>query len=209
MILLDAYALVAAATGEAAAAEVAELLRGGDCAVTTASLAELYDQLVRRVGLDPEVVDTHVRPLLDEPLALRNLDRERAARAGLLRAQLYRRRTAELSLADCVLLASLEEGGHGRHRRPAARPRRTPTRSHRHSAGRLARTTTLASAIARLVHARSAVPLSQSDDHYPYVSLLDPKLSPPAALEGRKSDESGRPRRVIAPAQGLLHSTCP
>lgn len=110
MILLDAYALVAAATSEAAAAEVAELLRGGDCAVTTTNLAELYDQLVRRVGLDPEAVDTHVRPLLDESLALRDLDRERAARAGLLRAQLYRRRTVELSLADCVLLASLDEG---------------------------------------------------------------------------------------------------
>jgi hypothetical protein len=41
---------------------------------------------------------------------VRDLDRERAGRAGLLRAQLYRRRTAELSLADCVLLASLEEG---------------------------------------------------------------------------------------------------
>lgn len=110
MILLDAYALVAAATGEAAAAEVAELLRGGDCAITTIDLAELYDQLVRRVGVDPEAVDTHLRPLLDESLALRDLDRERGVRAGLLRARLYRRRTVELSLADCVLLASLEEG---------------------------------------------------------------------------------------------------
>jgi PIN domain nuclease of toxin-antitoxin system len=110
VILLDAYALVAAATGEAAAVEVAELLRGGDCAVTTVNLAELYDQLVRRVGIDSEAVDAHVRPLLDESLTLRDLDRERAARAGVLRAQLYRRRTAELSLADSVLLASLEEG---------------------------------------------------------------------------------------------------
>jgi len=110
VIVLDAYALVAAATGEAAAKEVAELLLRGDCATTTTNLAELYDQLVRRVGLDPEAVDAHVRPLLDESLALRDLDRERAIRAGLLRAQLYRRRTAELSLADCVLLASLDDG---------------------------------------------------------------------------------------------------
>lgn len=109
MILLDAYALVAAATGEQAADEVAELLRGGDCGVTTVNLAELYDQLLLRVGLDAETVDAHVRPLLGESLAVRALDRERAARAGLLRAELYRRRTAELSLADCVLLASLEE----------------------------------------------------------------------------------------------------
>jgi PIN domain nuclease of toxin-antitoxin system len=110
VILLDAYALVAAATGEAAASEVAELLRSGHCGVTTASLAELYDQLVRRVGLAAEAVDARVQPLLDESLAVRELDRERAARAGLLRAQLYRRRTSELSLADCVLLASLEDG---------------------------------------------------------------------------------------------------
>lgn len=109
MILLDAYALVAAATGEAAASEVAELLRDGDCAITTTNLAELYDQLVRRVGLSSEAIDAHVQPLLDESLALRPLDRERAIRAGLIRAQLYRKRTAELSLADCVLLASLEQ----------------------------------------------------------------------------------------------------
>jgi PIN domain nuclease of toxin-antitoxin system len=109
VILLDAYALLAAATGEAAAAEAAELLRGGDCAITTTNLAELYDQLVRRVGLSPDAVDAHLQPLLDESLAVRELDRERAALAGLLRAQLYRRRTAELSLADCVLLASLEQ----------------------------------------------------------------------------------------------------
>lgn len=108
MILLDAYALVAAALGEAAAVEVAELLRTGDCAITATNLAELYDQLVRRVGLSSETVDAHVQPLL-ETLALRPLDRERAIRAGLLRAQLYRKRTAELSLADCALLASLEK----------------------------------------------------------------------------------------------------
>jgi PIN domain nuclease of toxin-antitoxin system len=109
VIFLDAYALVAAARREPAAAEVAEVMRGGDCAVTTVNVAELYDQLVRRVGLTAEAVDGHMRPLLEETLAVRELGRERAARAGLLRAQLYRRRTAELSLADCVLLASLDE----------------------------------------------------------------------------------------------------
>ncbi len=109
MILLDAYALVAAATGETAASEVAALLRDGDCAITTTNLAEFYDQLVRRVGLRPEAVDAHVQPLLHDSLALRPLDQEPAIRAGLLRAQFYRKRTAELSLADCVLLASLDQ----------------------------------------------------------------------------------------------------
>lgn len=110
MILLDAYALIAAATGEAAAGEVADLLRAGDCAITTANLAEVYDQLVRRVGLDPDDVEGHVQPLLDHSLVLLALEREQAKRAGLLRARYYRRRTAELSLADCILLASLDEG---------------------------------------------------------------------------------------------------
>jgi PIN domain nuclease of toxin-antitoxin system len=110
VILLDSYALVAAATAEPAAADVAELLRNGDCAVTTVNLAELYDQLVRRIGLTAEAVDAHLQPLLDGVLAIRDLDRERTQQAGLLRAQLYRRRTAELSLADCVLLASLDQG---------------------------------------------------------------------------------------------------
>jgi PIN domain nuclease of toxin-antitoxin system len=110
VILLDSYALVAAATAEPAAADVAELLRNGDCAVTPVNLAELYDQLVRRIGLTAEAVDAHLQPLLDGVLAIRDLDRERAQQAGVLRAQLYRRRTAELSLADCVLLASLDQG---------------------------------------------------------------------------------------------------
>jgi PIN domain nuclease of toxin-antitoxin system len=110
VILLDSYALVAAATAEPAAADVAELLRNGDCAATTVNLAELYDQLVRRIGLTAEAVDAHLQPLLDGVLAIRDLDRERAQQAGVLRAQLYRRRTAELSLADCVLLASLDQG---------------------------------------------------------------------------------------------------
>lgn len=110
MILLDAYALVAAATGEPAAGEVADLLRAGDCTIPTINLAELYDQLVRRVGLTADAVDDHLEPLLDGLLAVRDLDRERARQAGHLRARLYRRRTAELSLADCVLLASLDEG---------------------------------------------------------------------------------------------------
>lgn len=107
MILLDAYALIAAATGEAAADEVADLLRTGDCAITTANLAEVYDQLVRRAGLAPDDIDAHLQPLLDDTLTARTLEREQATRAGLLRSQHYRRRTAELSLADCILLASL------------------------------------------------------------------------------------------------------
>ena len=110
MIVLDAYALIAAASGEPAAAEVEALLRAQPCTLTTAGLAELYDHLIRRVGFDPADVDRRVQPLIGETLILRELDGERAARAGQLRARLYRKRTSELSLADCVLLGSLEAG---------------------------------------------------------------------------------------------------
>jgi PIN domain nuclease of toxin-antitoxin system len=110
VILLDTYALVAIAVDEPAAGEVEELLREGDCAVTTVNLAELVDQLVRRVGVDADAVNERVEALLDEPIVLRDLDRERAARAGLLRARHYQPKTAELSLADCISLASLDEG---------------------------------------------------------------------------------------------------
>ena len=110
MIVLDAYALVAVALEEPAAGEVDELLREGDCAVTTTNLAELVDQLVRRVGIDADVVTERIEALLDGPITVRVLDRERAVRAGLLRARHYQPKTAELSLADCVVLASLDEG---------------------------------------------------------------------------------------------------
>jgi len=110
MIVLDAYALVAVALEEPAAGEVDELLRKGDCVVTSANLAELVDQLVRRAGIDEDAVTERIEALLDGPIALRDLDHQRAVRAGLLRARHYQPRTAELSLADCVLLASLDEG---------------------------------------------------------------------------------------------------
>jgi len=110
MMVLDTYALVALAIEEPAGSEVDALLRDGDCAVTTANVAELFDQLVRRVGMDADAVSERIEALLDEAVEVRDLDRGRAARAGLLRARHYRPKTAELSLADCVLLASLDEG---------------------------------------------------------------------------------------------------
>lgn len=110
MIVFDTYALVAFALDEPAAGEVDELLRQGDCAVTTANVVELYDQLVRRAGIDADEVSDRIEGLLDAPIDVRDLDRDRAARAGLLRARHYQPKKAELSLADCVTLASLDEG---------------------------------------------------------------------------------------------------
>jgi PIN domain nuclease of toxin-antitoxin system len=110
MNILDTYALVAVAVEEPAAHEVEDLLRQGDCAVTTVNVAELYDQLVRRVGLDEDAVGDRIEALLDGPLDLRDLGRHRAARAGIIRARHYRPEEAELSLADCVVVASRDQG---------------------------------------------------------------------------------------------------
>jgi PIN domain nuclease of toxin-antitoxin system len=109
VIVLDAYALIAAARGEQAAAEVEPLLRDEECALPAANLAELYDHLLRRAGLSEQEADQHVQPLLAERVSVRPLAREQAVRAGILRARFYRP-GSELSLADCALLASLADG---------------------------------------------------------------------------------------------------
>jgi predicted nucleic acid-binding protein len=83
--------------------------RDEECVLPAASLAELYDHLLRRAGLSEQEVDEHVRPLLAERLSVRPLGREQAVRAGVLRARFYWP-GSELSLAHCALLASLAEG---------------------------------------------------------------------------------------------------
>jgi predicted nucleic acid-binding protein len=60
----------------------------------------VLDRLVRRTGADEEQARLDLQQLgLADPPAL---DPQLAARAGLLRARHYNRRTRALSLADCV-----------------------------------------------------------------------------------------------------------
>ncbi len=101
MIILDAYAVLAFMRHEAAGPQVRELIRGDQEAVLTLlGIAEVLDHLVRRAGVDEEEAWLDLVQLgLAAPPAL---DSELAARAGLLRARHYNRRTRALSLADCV-----------------------------------------------------------------------------------------------------------
>jgi predicted nucleic acid-binding protein len=69
-------------------------------------LAEVIDRLMRRWGSSSQNVAEQLGPLIDEALSVLALDSTIARRAGEIRAAHYHRRTAPLSLADCVLLAT-------------------------------------------------------------------------------------------------------
>ena len=101
MIILDAYAVLALLQSEPAGPQVRELMLGGEeSALTLLGIAEVLDRLVRRAGIDEEEawLDLVQLGLAASPV----LDPQLAARAGLLRARHYDRRTRALSLADCV-----------------------------------------------------------------------------------------------------------
>lgn len=108
--VLDAFALVALALDEPAASEVESALRRGDCTVSAVNLAEALDQLgrVHRHARD----DLHgaFAPVLGESLSVLAADEVIAWRAAELRRRHYRRRGSELSLADCVALATAHPG---------------------------------------------------------------------------------------------------
>lgn len=105
--LLDAFALLALTLEEPAAGEVEAALRRGDCLMSAVNLAEAVDQLTRVHARDPAEVRNVLEPVLGELVVLRPVDAAVAWRAAELRRRHYRRRTSELSLADCVALASV------------------------------------------------------------------------------------------------------
>ena len=101
MIILDAYAVLAFLQSEPAGPQVRELMLGDEeSALTLLGIAEVLDRLVRRAGIDEEEAWLDLAQL--ELAASPALDPQLAARAGLLRARHYDRRTRALSLADCV-----------------------------------------------------------------------------------------------------------
>lgn len=106
MILLDAYALIAFVAGEPAAPNVRTLLRSGDCWLSTAQLAETLDVLVRVLGAARNEVDRVLDPLLAGGIGLVDVGEPEARLAAPLRHRHYRKPDSELSLADCLLLAT-------------------------------------------------------------------------------------------------------
>jgi predicted nucleic acid-binding protein len=110
VILLDAYALVALATDEPAAAAVEELLRGGAIAITAVNLAEAIDVAQRVQGVQPDDVRDAIEPLVGGVLRVVPVGEDEAWRAASLRLRHYDRRTSALSMADCFLLAAAGVG---------------------------------------------------------------------------------------------------
>jgi len=108
MTLLDAYALVAFLVGGPATPQVRAILREGDAAVATANLAEALDVSERVHGLPISRAMEIIEPLFEGPLAVIDLDLDLARRAAEIRVKHYHRSTRPISLADAVLIASVE-----------------------------------------------------------------------------------------------------
>lgn len=107
MILLDAFALVALLADESAADEVDGLLRDEACALGVVNLAEVADVSARVRDIAPERVHTAVDLLVGTgALRLVEATAEVAWRAAALRLAHYAKKTCEVSLADCFLLAT-------------------------------------------------------------------------------------------------------
>jgi PIN domain nuclease of toxin-antitoxin system len=108
VILLDAHALLALARQEEAGDEVEALIRSEHVGMATANLFEVSERLMRLYGWSPNDTSEHLGQLVGSHIRVVALDEGIAWRGALMRARHYRRRECELSLADCVLLASAE-----------------------------------------------------------------------------------------------------
>jgi len=91
--------------GEPGKADVESLLGAGRCVTPATCLGEVVDRLIRRHGVLPEEVVCHLSPLIEASLGIVSVENELGWQAGEDRALQYKRNGADLSLADCVLLA--------------------------------------------------------------------------------------------------------
>lgn len=113
MIVLDAYALAALLADEPAAGEVQELIADRPTVIPAPNLSESADRLCRVHGVSIERTRSAVEWLEKTVnLAIRVVEKPHAWRAAELRSRHYHRTKCPLSLADCLLLASVGEGEH-------------------------------------------------------------------------------------------------
>jgi predicted nucleic acid-binding protein len=108
MIFLDAFGIVAFARSEPAAADIEEIIAKRDpVGLLSINRAEVVDVLIRDGETSNSVAELML--LLDvggvQQVAL---DPRTADLAGRLRSMHYRRRSCEVSLADCCVLAAAQ-----------------------------------------------------------------------------------------------------
>jgi PIN domain nuclease of toxin-antitoxin system len=109
-LVLDAYPLIAFVLGEPIADEVERLLQGDRGLMSAVNFAEVVDVLERRESVPRPDVEAVLIPLAGTALDVLPVSEAHAWRAAEIRARHYRRRTSELSLADCFVLAVAAQG---------------------------------------------------------------------------------------------------
>ena len=128
MAVLDASALIALLRAEPGEAIVREVLRDEEhsSAVSALNLAESVDVLVRVFEIEESDVADAIDLLELGGLVVIDVDGRTAWRAGMFRATHYRKRSAEISLADSVaaVTASIRQEALVTSDRPLARAAR-------------------------------------------------------------------------------------
>lgn len=109
-LVLDAQPVVTFLAGEPAADEIAELLRR-EPVMSVANAAEVVDVLVRLRGFAADEAQAVVLSFLDELAAPVPVSLEIALDAGAIRAAAYRGHQVDVSLADCIAIATAGPGG--------------------------------------------------------------------------------------------------
>jgi PIN domain nuclease of toxin-antitoxin system len=103
--VLDAYAVLAYFRAEAAADEVAELLRRPTI-LSAVNAAEVIDQLIRVYGRNGDDVHADLALLANDGLTIEPVTAEVGLHAGHLRATYYHRERMAVSMADFVAAAT-------------------------------------------------------------------------------------------------------
>ena len=107
--VFDAAALIGWFNEEPCADEVDELFgEGGGGAASAVNLVEVIDNLVRLNQVRSTQVETLIDTLVADGLEPITCDATVACRAGVIRAEHYRKGAMEVSLADCVAVATTE-----------------------------------------------------------------------------------------------------
>ena len=110
-LVLDAQPVVTFLAGEEAAAdEIAELLRRAPV-MSVANAAEVVDVLVRLRGFAADEAQAVVLSFLDELAAPVPVSLEIALDAGAIRGAASLRHQLDVSLADCIAIATAGPGG--------------------------------------------------------------------------------------------------
>lgn len=109
-VVLDAQPVVTFLAGEPAADEIAELLRR-EPVMSVANAAEVVDVLVRLRGFAADEAQAVVLSFLDELAAPVPVSLEIALDAGAIRGAASHRHQLDVSLADCIAIATAGPGG--------------------------------------------------------------------------------------------------